>query len=245
MKHKLCLTVITAVLLTGCGGAAYDIMPAGTHDIPEMTIAVPEEFRNVQDTTPVVETTTAVAFNADAERRLASFEKAIQGDFYTEITKVKTVGASTQACELQFTFKGDNGCYKYYTSEGQLTSWVVSDKDGAYLIDDTGKTVYTADHIDLSTREDFINAYKLSDATFVNTAEEDFEGATLLCDTYSAGDTLYKYYYDTSDNLIVIAKQRADALSHTLFKDFRTAEFDETVFAIPDYERQLYVHDTN
>lgn len=245
MKHKLCVTAIIAVLLTGCGEAAYDILPSGTNDVPAITIAVPDDFRNVQDTTTVVETTPTVAVNADAERRLATFESAIHGDFYTAITKVKTVGDSTQACELQFTFKGDNGCYKYYNSEGQMTSWVVSDKDGAYLIDEAGKTVYTADHIDLSTREDFINAYKLSGATFVSTAEEDFEGAALLCDTYSAGDTTYKYYYDTDSNLIVIAKQRADAQSHTLFKDFRTAEFDETVFEIPDYERQLYVRDVN
>lgn len=232
-------------LLTGCSDTAYDIMPAGTHDAPAITIAIPEEYRNVQGTTTVVETEPAVVLSDDAERRLAAFETAIQGDFFTDIVKVKTVGESTQECELQFTFKGDNGCYKYYNSEGQMTSWVVSDKDGAYLIDEVGKTVYTADHIDLSTREDFINAYKLSGASFVSTAEEDFEGATLLCDTYSAGDTTYKYYYDTDANLIVIAKQRADAQSHTLFKDFRTVEFDETVFEIPDYERQLYVRDVN
>ena len=246
-KYKGAVVITTVLLLTGCG-SAYDIMPPGTNDVPEITIAVPEEYRNVQSvgtgSTPVSDAVAEDSTGAEAAAmRLNLFEDAIQQDFYTNIKRVKTVGDNTQECELQFTFKGTKGCYKYFNSDGQMTTWVVSDDSGAYLIDSAGETVYTAEHFDLSTRTDFINAYSLGDAAYSRTMHETFESAELLCDVYTTADTTYKYYYDTADNLIVISKQRDGVQVHTLFCDFCTVGFDETVFEIPEYERQLYVKD--
>ena len=237
----------TLLLLSGCG-KSYDVMPTGTHDVPTVTVEVPTEYLTVTDnaanTTNDVESMTVDANDAkDAEERYAMFIDTLQDDVYISITRVKTVGESTQASEYQFTFVDDNGCCKYYNSEEQLISWTVSTADAAFLIDTVGETVYTASHFDMSTRDDFVSAYELTDAEFVSTNTEDFDGVTLTCDMYTdiENAVIYKYYYDTDDNLIVIEKQKNGTQTHTLFNEIRTVELDETVFDIPEeYKQEEY-----
>lgn len=245
----MCVFAGATLLLSGCG-KSYDVMPTGTHDVPTVTVEVPTEYLTVTDndtnTTNDVESMTVDANDAkDAKERYAKFIDTLQGDVYISITRVKTVGESTQASEYQFTFMGDKGCCKYYNSEEQLISWTVSTADEAFLIDTVGETVYTAPHFDMSTRAEFITAYELTDVEFVSTSTEDFDGVALTCDMYTDIENVvvYKYYYDTDGNLIVIEKQKNGTQTHTLFNEIRTVELDETVFDIPEYKQEEYILD--
>lgn len=222
-------------------------MPTGTHDVPAITVAVPDEYVSKTEVENIVsvnstEESKMLVGETEANNRYAQFVELLRNDFYANITRVKTVGESMQTSTYQFTFVGENGCLKAYNAEEQLITWTISTADGAYLIDTTGETVYTAEHFDMSTREDFVSAYKLESVEFTGTANEAFEGAMLICDTYvdKTDDTVYKYYYDVDDNVIVIAKQKNDVQTHTLFNDLRTVELDETVFEIPDYKQEQY-----
>jgi hypothetical protein len=248
--YKVLISILCILSLAGCNTKNYQEMPSGTNETAAMTIAVPEQYKYGTTDTDTDDTESENIQVDDtytkeaASARLSAFETKLQQETcYVSLKKVKTIGESVEQVDLEVSYYPEGSWYKSYNSKGELLEFVMSDSDGEYLIDDVGRTVYTAEKgtFRLSTQANFNSNYIIKDTTYKRTVNEDFEDSTLICDIYVSTDKTYKYYYDTAGNLVVLRIEDNDNVDvYTLFKQIRNLEVD-TVKRPTEYVIQKYI----
>lgn len=220
-------------MLSGCG-ADYVVKPSGTNEnAVNGTFVVPERYKkgnidvqNDIEQTESSDNATEVLSDAEsAEKRKVAFEDIFNSEtLYMSMDRMRSYGESSEEAKMIAAYADNKAYFAMYNSNDVIVQEVLSEGDTAWLIDrelskrlETEKSTYK--YCDMQTLRDM---FVLTDTEYVKTFEDSIEGKTLLCDEYSSGDTVIRYYYDTAENLILLRVNTDNDEIITLFSELTT-----------------------